>query len=106
MACWGWILPVSLRATPALPRRGCLVLLAGGRTDAPALGGLLPDRIVRFRRLLRDLRVSWWRKAFLARLIGDPAMPIEIPPGFIPATGQLDDARRRHRPAQHPARLR
>jgi uncharacterized membrane protein YkvA (DUF1232 family) len=74
---------------------GLLVLalvLAGRRADARALAGFVPDCAVLFGRLIRDPRVSGWRKLVLAPLAAYLAMPYDLIPDFIPVAGQLDDA--------------
>ncbi len=68
------------------------LVIAGGRQDARALAGFIPDCIVLFRRLLRDELVPRRRKLLLAALIAYLAMPFDLVPDFIPVAGQLDDA--------------
>jgi uncharacterized membrane protein YkvA (DUF1232 family) len=67
------------------------LLVAGGRTDARALAGFVPDCAVLGRRLLADRRVPRRRKALLVLLIAYLAMPIDLVPDVIPVAGQLDD---------------
>ena len=73
---------------------GCVVLVAvfGRRADARAVARFVPDCVVLMGRLLRDRRVSGWRKLLVAVAIGYLAMPIDLVPDFIPIAGQLDDA--------------
>jgi uncharacterized membrane protein YkvA (DUF1232 family) len=73
---------------------GCVALLAvfGRRADAGALARFVPDCVVLMGRLLRDRRVSGWRKLLVAVAIGYLAMPIDLVPDFVPIAGQLDDA--------------
>lgn len=73
---------------------GCVALLAvfGRRADARALARFVPDCVVLMGRLLRDRRLSGWRKLLVAVAIGYLAMPIDLVPDFIPVAGQLDDA--------------
>jgi uncharacterized membrane protein YkvA (DUF1232 family) len=70
-----------------------LALLVGGRRgDARAVGGLVPDCVVLFSRLLRDERLPRRHKLLVAALIPYLAMPFDLVPDFIPVAGQLDDA--------------
>ena len=70
-----------------------LALLAGGRRgDARAFGGLVPDCVVLFSRLLRDERLPRRHKLLVGALIPYLAMPFDLVPDFIPVAGQLDDA--------------
>jgi uncharacterized membrane protein YkvA (DUF1232 family) len=68
------------------------LLFAGRRTDARALATFVPDCLRLFYGLLRDHRVSGWRKLILAGLVGYLAMPFDLVPDFLPVVGQLDDA--------------
>jgi len=38
-----------------------------------------------------DIRVSWWKRAFLAMIIGYAISPIDLIPDFIPILGYIDD---------------
>jgi uncharacterized membrane protein YkvA (DUF1232 family) len=67
------------------------LIVAGRRSEARAVGGVVPDCLLLFRRLLADERVSRWRKALLVALVLYLAMPIDLVPDFIPIAGQLDD---------------
>jgi len=66
--------------------------LVGGRTQARALAGFIPDCVVLVGRLLRDPRVPRRRKLLLAGTAGYLALPFDLVPDFIPVIGQLDDA--------------
>ncbi len=68
------------------------LMLAGKKTTARAIAGLVPDCVVLFRNLLRDKRVSLRHKLLLGVLIGYLLSPIDLIPDFIPIAGQLDDA--------------
>jgi uncharacterized membrane protein YkvA (DUF1232 family) len=68
------------------------LLLLGGREDARACAGFVPDCVVLFKRLLADDRVSRSRKLLIAALVGYLALPFDLVPDFIPVAGQLDDA--------------
>ena len=89
--------------TTWLPYVGCAALalylvvvlvfiVAGERTDARALAGLVPDCVILFSRLLRDSRVPRRSKVFVAALIPYLALPFDLIPDFIPVAGQADDA--------------
>jgi len=65
--------------------------LVGRREDARAAAGFIPDCLVLFRRLIADPRVPRWRKALLAVLLANLAMPVDLVPDFIPVAGQADD---------------
>jgi uncharacterized membrane protein YkvA (DUF1232 family) len=66
--------------------------IAGGREDARAIGGFVPDCVVLFSRLLRDKRLPRRHKFLVGALIPYLAMPFDLVPDFIPVAGQLDDA--------------
>ena len=66
--------------------------VAGRRSQARALAGVVPDCIVLVKRLLGDPRVPRRRKFALGLLVAYLAMPIDLVPDFIPVAGQLDDA--------------
>jgi uncharacterized membrane protein YkvA (DUF1232 family) len=68
------------------------LMLAGNKTAARAVAGLIPDCIVLFKNLLKDKRVPPRHKVLLWILIGYLLFPIDIVPDFIPVAGQLDDA--------------
>jgi uncharacterized membrane protein YkvA (DUF1232 family) len=68
------------------------LLIAGRRSAARALAGLIPDCLVLVRRLLGDGRLPRRRKAMLVAVLAYLAMPIDLVPDFIPVAGQLDDA--------------
>ena len=38
-----------------------------------------------------DKRLSWWKRAFLAIIIGYAISPIDLIPDFIPLLGYIDD---------------
>ena len=65
--------------------------VAGRRSQARALAGVVPDCIVLVKRLLGDPRVPRGRKLALGLLVAYLAMPIDLVPDFIPVAGQLDD---------------
>lgn len=39
----------------------------------------------------KDSRISWWKKAYLALIIGYLFSPIDLIPDFIPILGYIDD---------------
>ena len=68
-----------------------ILYLKGRREDARAWGGLIPDCIILFKRLLSEPAVPFRSKLMVYLLIAYLAMPIDIVPDFIPVAGQLDD---------------
>ncbi|MEW6582641.1 MAG: DUF1232 domain-containing protein [Actinomycetota bacterium] len=68
------------------------LLLAGRRSEARALAGLVPDCIVLVGRLARDARVPRARRIALVAVAAYLAMPFDLVPDVIPVAGQLDDA--------------
>jgi len=86
-----WILaaaaPVLVYATLVLA-----LVIAGRRSDARALARFVPDSAVLFHRLVRDGRLSAWRKLALAAGVAYLALPFDLIPDFVPVAGQLDDA--------------
>jgi len=89
---WQW---VAVAVAIAAGLYGLLVgvlVLAGRGSEARALARFIPDCLVLFRRLVRDPRVTWWRKGALVLLVGYLAMPFDLVPDFIPIAGVLDDA--------------
>ncbi len=68
------------------------LLIAGRRSAARALAGLIPDCLVLVRRLLGDGSLPRRHKAMLVAVLAYLAMPIDLVPDFIPVAGQLDDA--------------
>ena len=92
MSWWQWLL-VSLGVALALYAAFVAVLVVLGRgEDARAAATFIPDCAVLMARLVRDPRVSKWRKALLLALGVYLASPIDLVPDFIPVAGQLDDA--------------
>jgi uncharacterized membrane protein YkvA (DUF1232 family) len=69
-----------------------VLLLFGRRKDAREVARFLPDCIVLFKRLLRDVRVPRRAKVVLGLLVLYLVMPLDLVPDFIPVAGQLDDA--------------
>jgi uncharacterized membrane protein YkvA (DUF1232 family) len=68
-----------------------VLVLAGRRTAARALGGFIPDCVILLRRLLGDERVPRSRRFVLVALVAYLVMPFDLVPDFIPVAGQLDD---------------
>jgi uncharacterized membrane protein YkvA (DUF1232 family) len=68
------------------------LVVAGQRTNARALAGIAPDCAILLRRLSREGRLSWPRRALLAACAGYVLFPIDLVPDVIPVAGQVDDA--------------
>jgi uncharacterized membrane protein YkvA (DUF1232 family) len=68
------------------------LFLAGRRSAARELVGLLPNLLVLFRELIRDRRVPRSTKLLLVLGMTWLASPIDLIPEFIPVLGPLDDA--------------
>jgi uncharacterized membrane protein YkvA (DUF1232 family) len=68
------------------------LLIAGRRSAARALAGLIPDCLVLIRRLLAERSLPRRHKVMLVAVLAYLAMPIDLVPDFIPVAGQLDDA--------------
>jgi len=66
--------------------------LAGRRSAAREVAGLLPNLLRLFKGLLRDPRVPRRSKALLVFGAAWVASPIDLIPEFIPVLGPLDDA--------------
>jgi uncharacterized membrane protein YkvA (DUF1232 family) len=60
------------------------LMVAGRRSDARALAGVIPDCVVLVKRLLGDPRVPRGRKLSLGQLVAYLAMPFDLVPEFIP----------------------
>jgi len=68
------------------------LVVAGQRTRARALAGIAPDCAVLLRRLSRERRLSWPRRAAVAACAAYVLVPFDLVPDFIPVAGQVDDA--------------
>lgn len=66
--------------------------LAGRRTAARELAGLIPNLLMLFRGLLADPRVPRASKAWLWFALAWLVSPIDLIPEFVPVAGPLDDA--------------
>jgi uncharacterized membrane protein YkvA (DUF1232 family) len=92
MSVLGWTV-AGLATVLALYAAAVLALVvAGRRTDARALAGIVPDCAVLLRRLARERRLSWPRRVALAACAGYVLFPIDLIPDAIPVAGQVDDA--------------
>jgi uncharacterized membrane protein YkvA (DUF1232 family) len=91
MSLLGWT-AVGLGTVLALYAALVLALVvAGRRSDARALAGIVPDCAVLLRRLARERRLSWPRRVALAACAGYLLFPIDLIPDAIPVAGQVDD---------------
>ena len=87
---WG---AAGLAATLALYAAAVAALVvAGRRSGARALAGIAPDCAVLLRRLSRERRLSWPRRAVVAGCAAYVLFPLDLVPDAIPVAGQLDDA--------------
>ncbi len=91
MTWWQWALIVGGAGLAVYAAFVAGLLLAGRRTDARALAGVVPDCVVLVRRLLADERVPRTDKLLLAALVAYLVMPLDLVPDVIPVAGQLDD---------------
>jgi uncharacterized membrane protein YkvA (DUF1232 family) len=89
---WAWAVVVA--GAVALAWAGTVggLLIAGRRTHARALAGLVPDCVVLFTRLARDRRLPRRHRAALLVLVAYLATPLDLIPDVLPVIGQLDDA--------------
>jgi uncharacterized membrane protein YkvA (DUF1232 family) len=69
-----------------------LLTLAGKRSAARELAGLLPNLVALFRGLLRDPRVPRRTKLWIGFAVAWLISPIDLIPEFVPIAGPLDDA--------------
>jgi uncharacterized membrane protein YkvA (DUF1232 family) len=69
-----------------------LLFLAGKRSAARELAGLLPNLVALFRGLLRDPRVPRGTKLWIGFAVAWLLSPIDLIPEFVPVAGPLDDA--------------
>ena len=69
-----------------------VLVVAGRRETARAVGGFISDAAVFFGRLLRDRRVPRRHKFLMVLLVAYLSVPFDLVPDFIPVAGQLDDA--------------
>ena len=91
MSWWEWLLIAFGVLILLWAVAVAALVVAGGRTDARALAGFIPDCLVLMKRLLADPRVPRRRKLLLVGLVGYLALPFDLVPDFIPIAGQLDD---------------
>jgi uncharacterized membrane protein YkvA (DUF1232 family) len=88
VALWVWVAIAACGAIVlALLLLSGYLLSSGRREEARALVGLVPDLVVLCARLLRDPRVSLWRKLLLLALIAYLVNPLDLIPG-----SPVDDA--------------
>jgi uncharacterized membrane protein YkvA (DUF1232 family) len=69
-----------------------LLFLAGKRSAARELAGLLPNLVALFRGLLGDPRVPRGTKLWIGFAVAWLLSPIDLIPEFVPVAGPLDDA--------------
>lgn len=69
-----------------------LLFLAGKRSAARELAGLLPNLVALFRGLLGDPRVPRGTKLWIGFAVAWLISPIDLIPEFVPVAGPLDDA--------------
>ena len=69
-----------------------LLFLAGKKSAARELAGLLPNLVALFRGLLGDPRVPRGTKLWIGFAVAWLISPIDLIPEFVPVAGPLDDA--------------
>ena len=69
-----------------------LLFLAGKRSAARELAGLIPNLVALFRGLLGDPRVPRGTKLWIGFAVAWLISPIDLIPEFVPVAGPLDDA--------------
>jgi uncharacterized membrane protein YkvA (DUF1232 family) len=69
-----------------------ILVVAGHRTRARELAGLVPNLVRLFRGLVADPRVPRGAKAWLWVALVWLVSPIDLVPEFVPIAGPLDDA--------------
>ena len=75
MGIWHWLLIVVLAIVGLYVVFVVALFLAGRRSDARAIAGVIPDCVVFFGRLGRDRRIPRRHRALLFVLLGYLALP-------------------------------